>query len=171
MTPPGNGTGAGGPVDGDHPAAPDGPGRRAGRALLIVVGVVVLVVVVVGVVAVRLAPDRGTPNLLDAEAPALSDFTFHSVRGCRFEADRGGLVASVDLRTRATGRFTIDLEAVPARGVGNLDVVTTHAVRVTVPFYAGQTRKRFDVVVPLTRADYEQGYRKCRYTLNPSGAD
>ena len=152
----------------------DRPDRERRRTLAVVAAsaVAVLVVgVVAGVVVAHVALRGGEPGPLDAEAPPLAHFTFHSTQGCRFDADRGGLVAHLDLTTRSTGRFTVDLEAVPAAGVGDLDVTTPHAVRLTVPFYGGRAHKQFDVVVPLTRAEYDQGYRKCRYTLNPNGAD
>ena len=42
----------------------------------------------------------------------------------------------------------------------NPDISTTHVDRFTVPFHGGQTRKQFDVVVPLTEADTQDGYRK-----------
>jgi len=171
MTPPGNGTG--GPADGDGPGAGAAPAPRPRRVLpvLVAVAAIIGVIGVAGVVAVRVAHGRGGTDLLDADAPALADFTFHSTRACTFEPDRGGLVAHFDLSTHETGRFTVDLEAVTDEGADDLDVATTHAVRVTVPFYAGQTRKQLDVVVPVSRAEYERGYRKCRYTVNPDGAD
>jgi len=34
--------------------------------------------------------------------------------------------------------------------------------------HGGETRKQFDVVVPLSEADYQDGYPKCRYVANPT---
>ena len=153
---------------GDNPLDPGSTASpAASRMRRAVVALVVLdVLVALGVVAFLVARGGDDPGPLDADAPALANASFRPT-GCTYDADRGGLVTHWDISTRDTGRFTVDVEAVPEEGIGNLDVTTTHVVRVTVPFYEGQTRKQLDVVVPLSRADYQQGYRKCRYTLNP----
>jgi hypothetical protein len=147
--------------DGSTAASGTGPMRRVLLAL-----VVLDVLVVIGIVAYLATRGGDQPGPLDADAPALANVSFRPT-GCTYDADRGGLVTHWDISTRDAGRFTVDVEAVPEEGIGNLDVTTPHAVRVTVPFYGGRTRKRFDVVVPLARSDYQDGYRKCRYTLNP----
>ena len=107
--------------------------------------------------------NRAETNPLDADAPGLAHVTFHT-RGCSYEPDRGGLVVHFAVSTRDAGRFTVDVSAVTDEGADNLDISTKHVVRFTVPFYGGTARKEFDVVVPLTEADYQQGYRECRYT-------
>jgi hypothetical protein len=157
--------------DTSDPGAPGGhgvpAGSGAGRMRRVLVALVALdVLVVIGIVTYLAVRGGDDPGPLDSGAPALANAGFRPT-GCTFDADRGGLVTHWDVSTREAGRFTVDVEAVPEEGIGNLDVTTTHAVRVTVPFYEGQTRKRFDVVVPLSRSDYQDGYRKCRYTLNP----
>ncbi len=123
--------------------------------------------IVLGLVAVLIGQSRAETNPLDSDAPALADLRFHPT-GCSYEPVRGGLVTHFDVSSRDAGRFTVDVKAVTDAGADNLDISTTHVVRVTVPFYGGQTRKQFDVVVPLTEADYQHGYRKCRYTVNPT---
>ena len=136
-------------------------------AVLVLVAIAA-VFIVLGLVAVLIGQNRAETNPLDADAPALADFTIHPTGRCSYEPDRGGLVAHFEVSTRDAGRFTVDVEAVTDEGADNLDISTTHVVRFTVPFYGGQTRKEFDVVVPLTEADYQHGYRKCRYTApNP----
>ena len=151
------------PVD-DGSAATPGQVRKL-RAVPVLVAIVA--VFVVALVAVRIVQNRAEMNPLDPDAPALADFTFHA-RGCSYQADRGGLVVHFDVDSSDAGRFTVDVEGVTDEGVDNLDISTTHVVRYTVPFYGGRSRQQFDVVVPLTEADYQRGYRKCRYTVNPT---
>lgn len=168
MTAPGDGTG--GPSGDDGPADGSAPVPRSHRGLL-VAAAVLGVLAVVGVVGARAAHDGGATDPMAADAPFLAHYSFRPTGSCAFAPERGGLVAHFDLRTHDTGQLTFQVEAVTAEGDGDLDITTPHAVRVTVPFYAGQTRKQLDVVVPLSRSDYESGYRKCRFTLNPNGAD
>lgn len=165
MTTPGNDTPD--PADGDESAAMAGPARKARRAVLVLVAIAA-VFIVLGLVAVLIGQNRAETNPLDADAPALADFTIHPTGRCSYEPDRGGLVAHFEVSTRDAGRFTVDVEAVTDEGADNLDISTTHVVRFTVPFYGGPSRQQFDVVVPLTEADYQHGYRKCRYTVNPT---
>lgn len=127
-------------------------------------------VIVLSLVALLIGQDREGTNPLDADAPHLADFTVQPGGKCSYDPDRGGLVAPFDVSARSAGRFTVDLEAVTPEGLDNLDISTPHVVRFTVPFYGGQTRREFDVVVPLTEADHQDGYRECRYTINPTGA-
>lgn len=163
MTPPGNDTS--GPADGDESAATAEPARKARRAVFVAIAAVLTLL---GLVAVLIEQSQAETNPLDADAPALADFTFH-VEGCSYEPDRGGLVVHFDVSTRDAGRFTVDVGAVTDEGLDNLDIPTTHVVRLSVPFYGGQTRQEFDVVVPVSEADYQDGYRKCRYNVNPMG--
>jgi len=149
------------PGDAADPAATGGPPRKR-RAVVLVAIAAVLVVLGLVLVGVR---NRAEPDPLDSDAPGLADLTFHT-NGCSYQPDRGGLVVHFAVSTRDAGRFTVDVAAVTDEGAHNLDISTQHVVRLTVPFYGGQTRKEFDVVVPLTEADYQHGYRKCRYTVN-----
>jgi hypothetical protein len=162
MTTPSDGT-----PDGDDSAAAAGPARKRRRAVLVLVSIAA-VFAVLGLAAVLIVQSQVETSPLDSEAPAVSDFTMRTRGECTYEPDRGGLVAHFDVSTSDAGRFTVDLEAVTAEGADNLDISTTHVVRFTVPFYGGRARQRFDVVVPLTEADYQQGYRKCRYHV-PNG--
>ena len=157
------------PADGDEPGVAAGPSRTRRRVFLVLAAVVGVagVVVVLGLVVILSMQDRPGTNPLDSDAPGLADVTFHT-KGCSFEPDRGGLVVHFAVSTRDAGRFSVDVAAVTDEGADNLDIPTKHVVRFTVPFYGGQTRQEFDVVVPLTEADYQQGYRKCRYTVNGS---
>lgn len=148
---------------------PDRPDARRRRLVLLVAAGVAAVVVVLGLGAFVLAQDD-EPGPLDADAPAL-ELGEVTPSGCAYRPDLGGLVTHFDVSGNGAGRFTVDLEAVTKEGVGDLDVTTTHAVRVTVPFSAGQDRQQFAVVVPVSEADYEDGYRKCRWTINPTGSE
>ena len=167
MTTPGNDTP--GHADGDEPAATAGSARKHRRAVLAIVAIAA-VFVVLGLVVVLIGHNGEETDPLDADAPHVADFTMHPGERCRYEPDRGGMVAHFEVSTRDAGRFTVDLAAVTEEGLDNLDIATPHVVRFTVPFYGGETRKQFDVVVPLTEADYQHGYRKCRWTVNPTGA-
>ncbi len=145
--------------DTPDPAATPGAARKR-RAVVLVAIAAVLVGLGLVLVGVK---NRAETNPLDADAPGLAHVTFHT-RGCSYEPDRGGLVVHFAVSTRDAGRFTVDVSAVTDEGADNLDISTKHVVRFTVPFYGGTARKEFDVVVPLTEADYQQGYRECRYT-------
>lgn len=164
MTTPGSNTD---PAGGDESAVTARRARKRRRAVL-VLAAVAAVLVGLGFVAVRIVDSQEEPSPLDADAPHLVDFTFRPSGKCRYEPDLGGLVAHFDVHARGSGRFTLDLEAVTADH--NLDIPPTHVVRYTVPFFGDQTRHEFHVVVPLTEADYRDGYRKCLYTINPTGA-
>jgi hypothetical protein len=154
------------PADGDEPAATAGRARRRRRLVLVLVAIAA-VCVVLGLALVLIGQHGDEPNPLDSDAPGLADVTFHA-KGCSYEPDRGGLVVHFDVSTPDAGRFMVDVAAVTDEGADNLDISTTHVVRFTVPFYGGQTRKEFDVVVPVSEADYQQGYRQCHYTVNGS---
>ncbi len=167
MTTPGSGSPD--PADGEEP--------RKRRTVLVLVALAA-VVIVLALVFVLIALSRDgilrsadETDPLDLEATHVADVKMHATGPCSYEPDRGGLVAHFDVSTSDAGRFTVDLKAVTKEGADNLDISTTHVVRVTVPFYGGQTRKQFDVVVPLAKADYQDGYRKCRYLINPTGAE
>jgi hypothetical protein len=148
----------------------DDPDPRRRRIAVPVGSGIVAVLVVLGVVAFVMARSGDDPGPLDADAPAL-ELGKARPSGCAYRPDLGGLVTHFDVSGKGAGRFTVDLEAVTKEGVDNLDISTTHAVRVTVPFYAGQTRQKFAVVVPVSDADYQDGYRKCRWTINPTGSE
>ena len=148
------------PADDDGSAGTARPTHRVRNAVLVLVSVAA-VFIVLGLVLLAGQSDNDADPLA-ADAPGLSDVTFRPT-GCTYEPDRGGLVAHFDVRTSDAGRFTIDVSAVTQEALDDLDITTPHVVRYTVPFYGGQSHKEFDVVVPLTEAEYQQGYRKCRY--------
>ena len=159
----------------DEFATTTGPGRRPRRAALVLLAVAVVLGLAAPAAwtvgkAVLASPDREGPDLLDAETPHVSEFTYRQDR-CRYEPQLGGMVARFHIRSRETGRFTVDVEAVTPEGLGNLDITTTHVVRLTAPVYRGPAWQQLEVVVPLSEADHQEGYRKCRYTVNPTGAE
>jgi hypothetical protein len=124
-------------------------------------------VVLAGLTLVVLGHDDADANPLDDTAPGLSHFSFHP-RGCAYQPDRGGMVAHFEVTTSDRGRFTLDVQAVTREGADDLDIVSPHVVRYTVPFYGGRATRQFDVVVPLTDAEHQDGYRRCRYVVNGS---
>jgi hypothetical protein len=146
--------------DDDRSAGTARPTHGVRNAVLVLVSVAA-VFIVLGLVVLAGQNDTA-PDPLDADAHGLSDVTFRST-GCTYEPDRGGLVAHFDVRTSDAGRFTVDVSAVTQEALDNADITTPHVVRYTLPFYGGQSHKEFDVVVPLSEAEYQQGYRKCRY--------
>lgn len=151
------------------PADGEESGRR--RRTVTVLAAVVAALMVLGLAAVLVAQRADETDSLGLEAAHVANFEMQPTGPCRYEPDRGGLVAHFDVSTGDVGRFTVDLQAVTREGADDLDISTTHVVRVTVPFSDGQTRKQFDVVVPLSETEYQDGYRKCRYLVNPTGAD
>lgn len=155
----------------DSPGPADGDESGNRRRILPVLAAISASVMVLGLVAVLIAQSADKTDPLDSETTHVADFTMQPTGACRYEADRGGLVAHFDVSTSEAGRFTVDLKAVTKEGADNLDIPTTHVVRVTVPFYGGQTRKQFEVVVPLAKAEYQDGYQQCRYLINPTGAE
>jgi hypothetical protein len=158
------------PAGGDGFAGTERPARKRRRATLVLVAAAAAFVLVLGIIAVVIARGEDTTDPLDASGPGLANVTMRTRGDCRFEPDRGGMVAHFDVRTSDVGQFTVTLSAVTDEGADDLDEATTeHAVRVTVPFYGGRARKQFDVVVPLTEAEHEQGYRKCRYDVYGAG--
>ena len=140
---------------------PANESRKRRRTVLILVALAAAVMAL-GLVAALIVQSPDETDPLGSEAPHVASFKMHAGGGCRYEPDRGGLVAHFDVSTSEAGRFTVDLKAVTKEGADNLDLSTPHVVRVTVPFFGGQTRKQFDVVVPLPRADHRDGYTKCR---------
>jgi hypothetical protein len=154
------------PADGDGSADTAGPVRRRGRTVLVLVAVAAVFLLVLGIVAVVIARGDDTTDPLDAQGPGLAHVSMRTRGACRYDPDSGGMVAHFDVRSSDAGQFTVTLSAVTDDGADNLDdAATRHAVRVTVPFYGGRARKQFDVVVPLTEAEHEQGYRTCRYDI------
>lgn len=159
------------PDPSDHEARP----RRRSVHVLVAVAAVAILVGSVGLVAglVGQSPEGAAEQAADPlgpEASHVANFRMRASGPCRYHPDRGGMVAHFDVTTSEEGQFTVDLKAVTKAGADNLDIFTRHVVRVTVPFYGGRTRKQFDVVVPVTKADRRAGYRKCRYVVNPTGA-
>ncbi len=151
------------------------PARPAGRRRRIVL---VLVAMALGLAApslwsvgtAALAGDGDGTSRLDEGTPFVGAWIMRPTKdGCRYDRRLGGMVAHFDVSAKAAGRFTIDLEAVTDGGAENLDVTTGHVVRTTVPF-SGPGRRQLHVVVPLTQAEHRQGYGKCRYIVNPTGA-
>ena len=154
------------PADGDEPAGAAAPAHRRWGVVL---GLAAAALVAVGALVVGslvLLHQGGETDALGEEAPGLGHVSFHA-NGCRYQPERGGLVVHFDVTTSDAGRFTVDVEAVTAEGADDLDIATQHVVRYTVPFYGGRTRKEFDVVVPLSEQEHRDGYRKCRWDLNP----
>lgn len=145
--------------------APDaGDGSRRRRIALTGVVVAVAAVLIGGLAVIAQGSDQ--PGPLDDAAPGLAEFTLTPGDECVYDADRGGLVAHFEVRTGAAGRFTLDVEATTTEGVDNADITSPHVVRVSVPFHGGRTHKEFDVVVPLSEADYRDGYSECRWHVN-----
>ena len=144
----------------------DPAGRGSRRRVLVLAGLGAAVLVV-GLAVVLLVRDDAPTSPLDADSAGLANLTIRPTQ-CSYQPERGGLVAHFVVRTSDAGLLTLDVKAVTDEGADDLDVVSPHVVRYTVPFYGGRTTRQFDVVVPLSEAEHRDGYRKCRYDLNGS---
>jgi len=102
-----------------------------------------------------------------ADLPTVSDF---SIRGetnadCAFDEDRGGLVwEGLTIKTKQTGSLELIFYV---QGDSLDDLLQGYAS--TVLTFDEDTRSRtFDVVIPVTPADYEAGYDECYWSTGGS---
>ena len=99
-----------------------------------------------------------------ADLPVVSDFSIRGTGGdCRFDADRGGLVLEdLTIGSRSTGR--LELSFYVQRD--SLDDILPGYVTTLLTFDDDSRSHTFDVVVPVSKDDYEAGYDECLYTTN-----
>ena len=96
-----------------------------------------------------------------ATLPTVTDFSFDGGGdGCAFDAERGGLVyKGLTITSQSTG--VLELSFYVQRD--SLDDVLPGYVSTVLTFDDESRSHTFDLVLPVTRADYEAGYDECRW--------
>ncbi len=99
-----------------------------------------------------------------ADLPAVTDFSIRADGdGCAFDQARGGLVyTDLTIESRSTGVLALSFYVQR----GSLDDILPGYVSTVLTFDADSRRHVFDVVVPVTRAQYESGYDECKFTTH-----
>jgi len=123
---------------------------------------------VFGLLGVGLAfAANGDDDLLDPAAhavsdlPTVSDFSIRADGECQFDQDRGGLVISgLTIRSRSTGVLAVS--AYVQRD--SLDDILPGYVSTVVTFDDDSRVHTFDLVVPVTKTQYEAGYDECHWS-------
>jgi len=94
-----------------------------------------------------------------ADLPTVTDFKIGAARdGCVFDEDRGGLVyQGLTVESKPTG--VLELSFYVQRD--SLDDILPGYVSTALTFDDDSRSHTFDVVVPVTRKDYEAGYDEC----------
>ncbi len=97
-----------------------------------------------------------------ADLPTITDFSIGSERdGCVFDEDRGGLVyEGLTIKSKSTG--VLELSFYVQRD--SLDDVLPGYVSTAFTFDEDTRSHTLDVVVPVTREDYEAGYDECQWS-------
>ena len=100
-----------------------------------------------------------------ADLPTVSDFSIraHDDR-CEFDADRGGLVYK-GLTIESTSTGVLDVSFYVQRD--SLDEILPGYVSTVLTFDDDSRSHTFDLVLPVTRDQYEAGYDDCQF--NTSG--
>ena len=96
-----------------------------------------------------------------AGLPPVTDFSFDAKSGgCAFDPDRGGLVyEGLTIKSKSTG--VLELSFYVQRD--SLDDILPGYVSTVLTFDDDSRRHTFDLVVPVTRDDYEAGYDECHW--------
>jgi hypothetical protein len=97
-----------------------------------------------------------------ADLPTVTDFTIRAEGdGCAFDQDRGGLVyKGLTIESRSTG--VLDLAFYVQRD--SLDDILPGYVSTVLTFDDDSRSHTFDLVVPVTRDEYEAGYDECQFS-------
>ena len=118
-----------------------------------------------GVVAVAASGDEPLNPAAAAvsDLPDVTDFSMDTRGdGCVFDRDRGGLVLDgVTVRSRSTG--VMEPSFYVQRGDDLDDILPGYTTFVLV-FDDDSREHTLDVVLPVSREDYEAGYDECRYS-------
>ncbi|WP_310964540.1 hypothetical protein [Nocardioides terrisoli] len=92
----------------------------------------------------------------------VTSFSIHAARdGCTFDQARGGLVYR-GLTVASTSNGVLDLSFYVQRG--SLDDVLPGYVSTVLTFGRHARSHTFDLVIPVTRAQYDAGYDECQYS-------
>lgn len=128
-------------------------------------GVAVGVLAVTGAVAACAASGDeplSPPRQAVADLSRVTDFTLRATGGdCRFDEDRGGLVYDgLTVSSKSTG--ALELTFYVQRD--SLDDVLPGSVTTVLTFDADSSSHTFDLVIPVTRAQYDAGYDDCQFS-------
>lgn len=96
-----------------------------------------------------------------SELPTVTDFSIRADGKCQFDQDRGGLVVrGLTISSRSTG--VLRVSAYVQRD--SLDDILPGYVSTVVTFDDDSREHTFDLVVPVTKAQYEAGYDECHWS-------
>jgi hypothetical protein len=98
-----------------------------------------------------------------ADLPAITDFSIGGDRdGCVFDQNRGGLVyQGLTVESKSTGVLEVTFYAQR----DSLDDILPGFVSTVLTFDKDSRSHTFDLVVPVTREDYEAGYDECFWSV------
>ena len=107
--------------------------------------------------------DSLSPAALEvADLATITDFSIGGDRdGCVFDEDRGGLVYE-GLTVESTSTGVLELAFYVQRD--SLDDILPGYVSTVLTFDEDSRSQTFDLVVPVTRDDYEAGYDECQWS-------
>ena len=122
-----------------------------------------------GLVGAVTAFSASSDELLDpaaeavADLPTVTDFSFDAEGDvCVFDPARGGLVYNgLTVKSKSTG--VLELSFFVQRE--SLDDILPGYVSTVLTFDDDSRSHTFDLVVPVTQADYEAGYDECHWSL------
>ena len=150
-------------------------GPRAGTVPQVTLRMVKIVGVAAGaagILAAVVATGVGGGGDLDpaagtvAELPTVTDFSLRAASdGCAFDQARGGLVyKGLTIASTSTGVLALSFYAQR----GSLDDILPGYVSTVLTFDEDARSHTFDLVVPVTQAQYEAGYNECRFATSSS---
>jgi len=95
-----------------------------------------------------------------ADLPTVTDFSIRAEGDCEFDQDRGGLVyKGLTIKSKSTG--ALELSFYVQRD--SLDDILPGYVSTVLTFDDDSRSHTFDLVVPVTRDQYEAGYDECKW--------
>ena len=97
-----------------------------------------------------------------ADLPVVMDFSIRADGDCEFDQDRGGLVLEgVRIGSRSTGVLEVSFSVQR----DSLDDILPGYASTVLTFDDDARSHTFDLVVPVTRDDYEAGYDECLWSI------
>ena len=102
-----------------------------------------------------------------ADLPTVTSFSIRAEKNadCAFDEDRGGLVwEELTIETKETG--SLELTFYVQRD--SLDDILQGYVSTVLTFDEDTRSRTFDLVIPVTPADYEAGYDECYWSTGGS---
>jgi len=124
----------------------------------------VLVVVVAGLAFSA----NGDDDLLNpaaealADLPTVTDFSIRADGKCQFDPERGGMVVrDLTISSKSTGVLAVAFYVQR----DSLDDILPGYVSTVVRFDEDSRKHTFDLVVPVTKDQYEAGYDECHWNV------